>query len=205
MEMEEILRDELNVKRVAFREDEEDLVEYSAKANFRVLGKELGKDMKAAAERIERLGAREIASLLDGAVLELEVAGRAVEVTKDKVDIRRAEKEGLKVLNEGSLTLALDTEITLELLDEGYVRDLVRGVQNLRKESGLAVTDRIKLHVAGDPGLKKALDAFADFVRSETLASSLTWADGPAVPGSSGAFSDIEAGDKVWRASVSKA
>jgi len=204
MEMEEILRDELNVKRVAFREDEEELVEYSAKANFRVLGKELGKDMKAAAEKIERFSAREIASLLDGAVLELEVAGRAVEITKDKVDIRRSEREGLKVLNEGSLTLALDTEITLELLDEGYVRDLVRGVQNLRKEAGLAVTDRIKLHVAGDPALKKALDAFADFVRSETLAASLSWADGPGVPGGAGAFSDIEAGDKVWRASVSK-
>ena len=111
MEMEEILRDELNVKRVVFRANEEELVEYSAKANFRVLGKELGKDMKAAAEKIERFSAREIASLLEGSVLELEVAGRAVEITKDKVDIRRAEKEGLKVLNEGSLTLALDTEI----------------------------------------------------------------------------------------------
>src|SRR5512145_427823 len=129
--------------------------------------------MKAAADKIEKFSGREIASLLEGAVLEIEVAGRPVEVTKDKVDIRRSEREGLKVLNEGSLTLALDTEISGELLAEGYVRDLVRGVQNLRKEAGLAVTDRIKLHVAGDPDLKKALDGFADFVRSETLASSL--------------------------------
>jgi isoleucyl-tRNA synthetase len=205
MEMEEILRDELNVKRVAFRDNEEDLVEYSAKANFRVLGKELGKDMKAAAEAIERLSGAEIASLLEGSVLELEAAGRTVEITKDKVDIRRAEKEGLKVLNEGSLTVALDTEISEELVAEGYVRDLVRGVQNLRKESGLEVTDRIKLALAGDDDLKRAFDAFTEFVRSETLAASVTWADGAAVPGLSGAFSEIEAGDKTWRAEVSKA
>ena len=205
MEMEEILRDELNVKRVVFRDNEEELVEYSAKANFRVLGKELGKDMKAMAEAIGRLTEAEVASLLEGSVLELTAAGRTIEVTKDKVDIRRAEKEGLKVLNEGSLTLALDTEISEELLAEGYARDLVRGVQNLRKEAGLEVTDRIKLALAGDDSLKLALDSFADFVRSETLAASVTWSDGPGVPGSAGAFSEIEAGDKVWRAAVSKA
>jgi len=205
MEMEEILRDELNVKKVVFRANEEELVEYSAKANFRVLGKELGKDMKAAAEKIEGFSGHEIASLLEGSVLEIEVAGKAVEITADKVDIRRSEKEGLKVLNEGSLTLALDAEITGELLAEGYVRDLVRGVQNLRKESGLEVTDRIKLVVAGDADLKKALDAFTDFVRTETLATKVAWAEGEGVPGSSGAFTDIEAGDRTWRASVAKA
>jgi isoleucyl-tRNA synthetase len=205
MEMEEMLRDELNVKRVVFRENEEELVEYSAKANFRVLGKELGKDMKAVAEAIGKLTGAEVASLLEGSTLELSAAGRTVEVTKEKVDIRRAEKEGLKVLNEGSLTLALETEISEELLAEGYARDLVRGVQNLRKEAGLAVTDRIKLALAGDEALRLALDSFAEFVRSETLAASVTWSDGPGVPGSAGAFSDIEAGEKVWRAAVSKA
>ena len=205
MEMEEILRDELNVKRVVFRSNEEELVEYSAKANFRVLGKDLGKDMKAFAEAIEKLSEAEVASLLEGSVLELSAAGRTVEITKDKVDIRRAEKEGLKVLNEGSLTVALDTEISDELLAEGYARDLVRGVQTLRKEAGLEVTDRIKLALAGDEELKRALDAFMDFVRSETLAAAVTWADGPGVPGSAGAFTEIEAGDKLWRAAVSKA
>jgi isoleucyl-tRNA synthetase len=193
------------VKKVVFRANEEELVEYSAKANFRVLGKELGKDMKAAAEKIEKFSGHEIASLLEGAILEIEVAGKAVEITADKVDIRRAEREGLKVLNEGSLTLALDAEITDELLAEGYVRDLVRGVQNLRKESGLEVTDRIKLVVAGESELKRALEGFSEFVRSETLATQVTWAEGVGVPGSSGAFTDIEAGDKTWRASIAKA
>ncbi len=78
MEMEEILRDELNVKRVVFRDNEDELVEYSAKANFRALGKELGKDMKAVAEAIERLSGSAVASLIDGSVLELSAgAGRS--------------------------------------------------------------------------------------------------------------------------------
>ncbi|MFA6505371.1 MAG: isoleucine--tRNA ligase, partial [Treponemataceae bacterium] len=92
LEMEEIVREELNVKNVVFHDNEEDLVEYQAKANFRVLGKELGKDMKAAAERIEALSQTEIQSLLEGAVLSIEVAGRNVDLTKEKLDVRRLEK-----------------------------------------------------------------------------------------------------------------
>ncbi|HOX47983.1 MAG TPA: isoleucine--tRNA ligase [Spirochaetales bacterium] len=204
-EMEELLREELNVKEVAFREDEEELVEYSCKANFRVLGKELGKDMKAAAEAIERLPGREVARILAGESVAVEAAGRRVELTAEKVEVRRSEKAGLSVLNEGSLTVALDTAIDRALVEEGWVRDLVRGVQTLRKEAGLEVTDRIRLVVAGDEELKAAFGSFRDFVASETLASSLSWAEGPAAPGSGGAFSEIEAGDKAWRAAVAKA
>jgi isoleucyl-tRNA synthetase len=203
-EMEEIIREELNVKEVLFRDNEEDLVVYRAKANFRVLGKELGSRMKAAAEKIAGLASHEIASLLEGAQLELPLSdGKSLVLTKDKLEIERVEREGLKVLNEGTLTLALDTEITEELLAEGYVRDLVRGVQNLRKESGLEVTDRIRLRVGGDEVLKRALDDFTDFVRSETLAVALAWekADSRAKE----ALSPVEAGDKTWLAAVEKA
>jgi isoleucyl-tRNA synthetase len=204
-EMADIIGEELNVKEVVFRENEEELVAYQAKANFRVLGKELGGRMKAAAERIAGLSSRDIASMLEGAILEIEVEGSILALSKDKLDIQRVEKEGLKVLNEGTLTIALDTEIGEELLAEGYARDLVRGVQNLRKEAGLEVTDRIRLVVAGDGELKAALERFRDFIASETLASSISWAEGPAVPGGGGAFSEIEAGDRTWRADVAKA
>jgi isoleucyl-tRNA synthetase len=214
-EMEDLLREELNVKKVVFREDEEELVEYSAKANFRVLGKELGKDMKAAAALIEALPGREIAAILEGKPVSIEVAGKKVELTADKVDVRRSEKSGLKVLNEGSLTVALDANLTEELLAEGWVRDLVRGVQNLRKEAGLEVTDRIKLSVGGEPELKKALEAFMDFAMSETLATRVVWAEREELPDFGGSirapkeeetvFTDIEAGDKTWKAAVTKA
>jgi isoleucyl-tRNA synthetase len=200
LEMEEIIREELNVKNVVFRDNEEDLVEYEAKANFRVMGKELGKDMKAVAEKIAALTQSEIRGLLEGATLSIEVKSetvRAVEITAEKLDIRRLEKANLKVLNEGTLTVGLDTEITDELSKEGDVRDLVRGVQNLRKEKGLDVTDRITLTLAGSERLKSAWEAFADYVALETLASKTVWADckDPV---------EIEAGEEKWLVKIEK-
>jgi isoleucyl-tRNA synthetase len=195
LEMEEIIREELNVKNVNFRDNEEDLVEYEAKANFRVLGKELGKDMKAAAEGIAALSQTEIQGLLEGAVLSLDVAGRSVEITAEKLDIRRIEKANLKVLNEGTLTVGLDTEISPELSKEGDVRDLVRGVQNLRKETGLEVTDRISLFLAGPDKLKAAWEAFAGYVADETLSTKVTW-------GEQEGMTEIEAGDEKWQVKI---
>jgi isoleucyl-tRNA synthetase len=196
-EMEDIIREELNVKNVVFRDNEEDLVEYEAKANFRVLGKELGKDMKAAAERIESLSQAEIQGLLEGATLSLDVGGRAVEITTDKLDIRRLEKKNLKVLNEGTLTVGLDTEVTEELSREGDIRDLVRGVQNARKEANLDVTDRIALCIYGSARLKQAWEVFSDYVAAETLAVSMEW-------GETEGMIPLDSGDDTWFVKLSK-
>jgi isoleucyl-tRNA synthetase len=201
LEMAEIIREELNVKNVSFSDNEEDLVEYSVKANFRILGKELGKDMGAAATRIEALSQDEIRGLLEGASLSLDLAleggrTRAVEITADKLDIRRNEKANLRILNEGTLTVGLDTEITPELSMEGDIRDLIRGVQNSRKEMGLNVTDRIKLTVFGPEKLKKAWDSLGANVAEETLAVQTVWAEGGKIP--------LEAGDETWLVKIEK-
>ncbi|MBN2625329.1 MAG: isoleucine--tRNA ligase [Spirochaetales bacterium] len=177
-EMSEIIAEELNVKEVIFRENEEDLVEYSAKANFKVLGRELGKDMKVAAARIEQLSVSEITSLMEGAVLSIEFDGQdktSLDLNADSIVVQRTEKEGLKVLNEGSLTVALDPEITEELLKEGIVRDIVRAVQNLRKDTDLDVTDRINLTLFGSDGVKDALEDFEDYLMQETLTAAWNW------------------------------
>jgi isoleucyl-tRNA synthetase len=189
---------------VIFRDNEEDLVEYEAKANFRVMGKELGKDMKAAAEKIEALGQAEIQGLLEGASLSIDVPAadggtRTVEITAERLDIRRIEKANLKVLNEGTLTVGLDTEISGDLSKEGDVRDLVRGVQNLRKDSGLEVTDRITLTLAGSARLKSAWEAFADYVAAETLSVKTLWSD------AASGMTEIEAGDEKWSVKIEKA
>ncbi|UCF96405.1 MAG: isoleucine--tRNA ligase [Spirochaetaceae bacterium] len=175
IEMEELIKDELNVRGVVFRENEEELVEYTAKPNYKVLGKQLGKDMKAAAVRIEGLSMREIQSLLEGATLSIEAGQRVFDLTEEGVIIARTEKENLKVLNEGSLTVALDAELTDELIQEGMARDLVRGIQNLRKEMGLEVTDRIELSLFGPQAVKQAVEANQEFLKSETLAVSWRW------------------------------
>ena len=177
IEMENIIREELNVKEVIFRENEEELVEYSAKANFRKLGSELGSNMKIAAQKIASLTGREIQGLLDGTILSIDVAGESLDLTADDVIIQRTERENLKVLNEDSLTVALDPEITAELKNEGIARDLVRQVQNLRKDSGFEVSDRINLLVGGDSEIREAVESFEEYIKSETLALTIGWGE----------------------------
>ncbi|MCE5257014.1 MAG: DUF5915 domain-containing protein, partial [Spirochaetaceae bacterium] len=214
--MEDILRDELNVKSIIFRENEEDLVEYSAKPNYRVLGKQLGKDMPRAASAIEALPVGQLEQLVAGKPIEIDIEGRRIPLSSDSVEIRRAEKPGLKVLNEGTLTLALDTVVTRELLLEGYVRDLVRGIQNLRKESGLEVTDRIRLELGGDSDLKEAASLFSDFIAGETLSIHMQWEDeqsdgistddaGNTTKKDTIFSSVIEAGEKTWKVKIARA
>jgi isoleucyl-tRNA synthetase len=174
-EMEDLIKDELNVKSLVFRENEDELVEYRAKANFRTLGKQLGKDMKNAAARIQTLSLADIHALLSGAGVELSIGERTFTLTPEGVDIQRIEKENLKVINEGSLTVALDPELTPALIQEGLVRDLVRGIQNLRKDKGLDVTDRIELTLFGSEPVREAADHYRDHLLSETLATSWKW------------------------------
>jgi len=159
----------------AVRENEDELVEYKAKANFRVLGKQLGKEMKAAAEKIGALELRQIHELLAGREITLELDGRSFPLTPGAVEIQRLEKENLRVINDGSLTVALDPELTPELIEEGMIRDLVRGIQNLRKEKGLDVSDRISLTLSGSNVLRSAAENHRDHLLSETLAVSWKW------------------------------
>jgi isoleucyl-tRNA synthetase len=133
---------------------------------------------------------------MEGASLSLDIPSesggtRALEITADKLDIRRNEKANLRVLNEGTLTVGLDTEITRELSMEGDIRDLIRGIQNARKETGMSVTDRIELSVHGSDLLKEAWDRFGETAAAETLATKTGWAkvDGQI---------QIEAGDEPW-------
>jgi len=174
-EMVDIISEELNVKEVIFRDNEEELVEYSAKANFKVLGKQLGPNMKTAAAAIMKLNPGEIQSLLEGATLSLDLDFGTLEITEESVVIQRSEKDNMKVLNEGSLTIALDSEITEELRQEGMVRDIVRSVQNLRKEKDLDVTDRIALSISGNENVKAAVEAFQDYLSAETLTDRWVW------------------------------
>ncbi|MCM1321147.1 MAG: isoleucine--tRNA ligase [Bacteroides sp.] len=200
LEMEESIREELNVKKVVFHEREDELVVYRAKANFRTLGKELGSLMKAASAAIAELGQESVQSILSGSTLSLDVQGTAVELNADKIIVERLEKDNLKVINDGTLTVALDAEITEELRLEGYVRDLVRGVQNLRKESGLEVTDRIVLTLSGPPVLKEAYRQFSDYIAGETLALKIIWTDDD-----SAAALAIDSDGGTWKTSLSRA
>ena len=168
MALRDIVADELNVKHVEIRADEEEVVTLSAKANFRVLGPRLGKNMNAVAGQIARLGFEEIQSLREGNALALELEGaEPFALAADDILIQRKEKEGMAVANEGDITVALDLNRDEKLVREGQAREIVHAIQNIRakakrgrsstaiqnirKEKGLDVADRIRVDVSRGP------------------------------------------------------
>ena len=168
-----IIAEELNVKAVEFASDESRFVTLSAKANFKSLGKKLGPRMKAAAVAIAKLPAADIAALLRGETVRLALDGEELSLAPDDVLVQRQENAGLTVANEGALSVALDTALSPALVAEGIAREFVSAVQNLRKEAGLEVDDRIRLAVATDAEAAAALRAHAEFICGETLADNL--------------------------------
>ena len=173
----DIISEELNVKNVSISGDESALVSYSAKANFKVLGSKLGKNMKEVAAEIQKLFSDEIASILDGNALTVKYSAGEIALSEGDLVVQRAEKEHVKVLNEGNITVGYDTEITESLLLEGIARDLVRSVQTERKDTGLEVADHINLTIFGSEVVKKSVDAFGDYIKQETLADTLAFAE----------------------------
>ena len=167
---ESLIREELNVKKVTFDNDEDHVVSISAKANFKKLGKVLGPKMKAAAAVIEKFSLEQIHALEKGQTINVE----GHEVVFDDIEIRRTKHEHIEVETGSEMTVALDTTITSELRNEGLARELVNRVQNLRKDSGLEVADRIRIFFESDSNeLNGALTQFADYIKSETLAIEL--------------------------------
>ncbi len=172
-----IIAEELNVKKVTIRSDESSIVTYSAKANFKVLGSKLGKNMKEVAAEIQKLSSADISSILDDKEYVIKYSAGEIGLTEGDLVIQRAEKEHVKVLNEGAITVGYDTEITEALLLEGIARDLVRFVQTERKEKDFEVADHINLTLWGGENLCKAVDTFSSYIKEETLADSLTVAE----------------------------
>jgi len=175
-EMAQIIAEELNVKDVVIQEDESALVRYSAKANFKRLGSALGKQMKEVASLIEGFNGKLIASILDGAKYHLAYSGGDVPISSDEIIVQRTEQEGVKVLNEETLTVGFDTTVTEDLLLEGIAREIIRTVQNLRKENGFEVSDRITLRWEGEEIFKRVFALHGPVIARETLSNSISFA-----------------------------
>ncbi|MGM0443696.1 MAG: isoleucine--tRNA ligase [Fibrobacterota bacterium] len=171
--MSHLITDELNIKEVHLEANEESVLNLSAKPNFKKLGPIFGKDMKKALPAIAEFTAEDIRALEAGETRE--VLGK--ELTFQDILIVRDKKEGMEVETEDEITLALNTEITDTLRSEGYARELINRIQNHRKESGYAVSDRIRLHLACPAELKAALEEFVPMVSRETLTEELSFAD----------------------------
>jgi len=184
----DIIAEELNVKKVEVGADEARLVEHSCKANFKTLGKKLGKDMKAAAEVLANLSGAEIRNILQGNNYTLRMDNvYPVEVTAEDLVVQRTEKPGVTVATEGGVTVALETVLSTELVQEGLARELVSKLQNIRKERDFNVADRIQVAYNFQSEVQDAVAAFKDYVMNEVLAvelvfdATLTAANGVAV------------------------
>jgi len=169
--VEDIILDELNVKTVEYVEaGASDIVQMKAKANYKTLGPRYGKQMKAVASAVAGLGASEIVELQRSGSLTLTDGSDTFVVFPEDVEVVHEEIEGWLVASEGSITVAVDTELDQELIDEGTARELINRVQNLRKESGLDVTDRIRLSYAAEDDLHAVLASQSGYIMEETLA-----------------------------------
>ncbi len=176
--MRDVIAEELNVKAVEIRADEEELVELSAKANFKTLGPRLGKQMRAAAALIANLDLASIRALRQGQTVTVDLPeAEPLELSEADVLIQRTEKPGMTVANEGEITVALDTRLNEDLVQEGWARELVSRLQNMRKEADLEVTDRIAVTYQLPAAAAAAMEAFADYIGAETLADRLTPGD----------------------------
>jgi isoleucyl-tRNA synthetase len=172
--MQDVIAEELNVKSVVVHEDEQALVHLSAKANFKRLGPKLGKNVKLAAAGIAALTGEQIDGLRRGETVTLTMEGGAdVELEFADIEIRRQEKEGLAVANEGQITVALDLQLDSALLNEGLAREVINRVQNLRKAKDFDVSDRIDVHYRCPDELEVAIEAHRTYISSETLAHTL--------------------------------
>ena len=178
-ELDALLLDELNIKELVLTENEEDLVGLSAQANFRVLGKRLGKRMKEVANQIKTLDLENIRRLQDGGSVTLQHTDGEVTLTLEDVLVQRSQREGLLVESSGSVTIALDTQLNESLIKEGLAREFVNKVQHMRKEQDLAVMDRIVIRYKSSDIVGKAIDVYRDFVCTETLCEKLLLEDNP--------------------------
>jgi len=165
-----LIADELNVHEVDIGSEESDLVELSAKADFKRLGPRFGKDTKAVAAAVADLDDATVAKILEGGTVT--ILGSVL--TADDIVVTRTPRGGVIVASEGPLTVALDTRLTEDLAVEGMARELVNRIQTLRRSEGLSVTDRVDVRWAStSEAIATAFDRYGMFISGEVLASSI--------------------------------
>jgi isoleucyl-tRNA synthetase len=208
--MANIVREELNVKRMRFVAAADELGSYEVKANYRKLGPIFGKTMPLAADAIAALDPGRVAAALgedaSGPAIGITIDGREHTLSPDEVILTMRPPEGYSVEREGAHAVALDLAIDDELREEGYAREIVHAVQGARKAAGLEVEDRIELALDGDPALTAAAATHRDYVTGETLAIGFQLGEGATLPARKRDYSDdVQVEGLALRISLRKA
>jgi len=172
----DLILSETNIKDIEFITDTTGIIKKKIKPNFKALGAKVGKDMKTVAAAIQGLDAGQIQELENTGSIQL--TGTEYVISSEDVEIIAEDVEGWQVANLGTLTVALDVHISAELKDEGMARELINRIQNLRKEKGFEVTDRIKVTLSQNTEIQQAVDNNFSYICTEILADSLKFDSG---------------------------
>ena len=176
MAVKDLIMNEVNVKELRFVESSGVLVK-KVKCNFRTMGKKYGKMMKGVAAAMTALDQPQIAEFEKSGSISIEVEGQTLNVDIADVEIINEDIPGWLVSNDGNLTVALDVELTEDLLKEGMARELINRIQNMRKDMGLEITDRIRVTIAPHQKVEDSISVYKEYVQTQVLADDITIGD----------------------------
>ncbi len=172
-----LIKHEVNIKEIELLEEASDILVKQIKPNFKTLGPRFGKDMKLIANAIRNFDAEDIKKVEQKGSIDVDCNGKILTLGLEDVEITSQDIEGWLVANEGSLTVALDVTISDELRKEGIARELVNRIQNLRKDSGFEVTDRILVQLQKDSSIEEAVSTNLEYIKTETLTNNISIID----------------------------
>ena len=169
---ESIIKEELNIKEIVYKDDMTEYMDYIVKPNFKVVGKVFGPKMKDFQEAVSKLDINDVNKIKAG-YFKMNFLGEEIDVTEDMILTTLKNKKGYCAASNGKTSIVLDTSLTEDLILEGLAREVVSKVQNLRKEANFIITDHINLYYHGDEVFDKMLASYDEYIKNETLADSL--------------------------------
>jgi isoleucyl-tRNA synthetase len=175
--MKAVILDEVNIKDLIVLEDDSEIVSKFAKANFKSLGPKYGKNVQLISKKVQDFTSGEIKALENGNSVKLTIEDEEFSIEPEDVEIVSSEIKGWFVESDGGVTVAIDTELDESLIDEGLAREFVNRIQNMRKDAGFEVIDRINIKFTGSELLNKAVHSFTSYVAGETLAENVEISD----------------------------
>ena len=173
--VQDLILAEVNVKEMVYLTETEGIIKKKIKANFKLLGAKMGAKMKQAAALIGAFSQQEIAQLEKNGQIAIEVDGETYQIELAEVEIAAEDIPGWSVASKGALTVALDIVLSEDLKQEGDARELVNRIQNIRKENGFELTDRIFVKLLESDGFKQSIIKFNDYICREILADNIEW------------------------------
>jgi isoleucyl-tRNA synthetase len=168
---------EVNVKELEYISDTTGILVKKIKPNFKTLGPKYGKQMKGISAAVAAFSQHDIASFEQRGNWQLTIDGVSIELSPEDVEIMSEDIPGWLVANEGKLTVALDVTLTTELIQEGIAREFINRIQNLRKESGFDVTDKISIEIQKHDAIFEAVTIHKEYIANQTLAQKISWAE----------------------------